>query len=331
MCARLRNLPYHNLLQTALFKIGIFMKTCVEGLLTGDFYKALLDSIFDAVYTVDVNGNIVYWNESCARITGYSAREMLGRRYNETNFSCNANGEHNPEERNSNGIAIVLKTGMPGTWRGYVQRKNGQRIPVQSHVSVMHNPSGEIVGAVEVFRDISAHVSLEEAHRQVLQVSRKDQLTGLYNRTAITALFKAEIERSRRYNQPLAAIMMDIDHFKRVNDRYGHDAGDRVLAKIGSILLFNLRKPDAVGRWGGEEFLIIAPGDDLAAAEQLAERVRQYVEAISSIGVPEHITASFGVAQLQPDQGQDQLLYVADMALYKAKTAGRNQVAVGYE
>jgi diguanylate cyclase (GGDEF)-like protein len=193
----------------------------------------------------------------------------------------------------------------------------------------MLNKSGLVIGAVEVFRDISAHVSLEEAHRQVLQVSRKDQLTGLYNRTAISELFKAEIERSRRYDQPLAAIMMDIDHFKRVNDRYGHDAGDRVLAKIGSILSFNLRKPDAVGRWGGEEFLIIAPGDDLVAAEQLAERMRKYVEEISSIGIPEQVTASFGVAQLQAEQGQDQLLFVADMALYKAKNTGRNQVAVG--
>ena len=166
------------------------MKACVEDLLTGDFYKALLDSIFDAVYTVDVHGNIVYWNESCARITGYTAKEMLGQRYNETTFSCDDTGEHNPGAHQNNGISIVLKTGMPGTWRGYVQRKSGQRIPVESHVSVMHNKSGLVIGAVEVFRDISAHVSLEEAHRQVLQISRKDQLTGLYNRTAINELFK---------------------------------------------------------------------------------------------------------------------------------------------
>jgi len=296
--------------------------------MTGDFYKTLLDSIFDAIYAVDVDGRIVYWNESCSRITGYSVEEMLGQRYNETTFTYDDTGGHNPGAHNNTGIAIVLKTGMSGTWRGYVQRKNGQRIPIESHVSVMHNQSGLVIGAVEVFRDISAYVSLEDAHRQVLQVSRKDQLTGLYNRTAINELFKAEIERSRRYNQSLAAIMMDIDHFKRVNDRYGHESGDKVLAKIGSILVSNLRTPDAVGRWGGEEFLIIAPGDDLAAAAQLAERMRKYVEEITVAGIPEQITASFGVAQLQPEQSQDQLLFMADKALYEAKNTGRNRVSV---
>ena len=160
-------------------------------------------------------------------------------------------------------------------------------------------------------------------------MSRKDQLTGLYNRSAISDLFKAELDRSCRYNQPFSVVMVDIDFFKRINDRYGHDAGDRVLAKMGSILSFNLRKPDAVGRWGGEEFLIIAPGSDARAASHLAERIRKIINEIPETDVPERITASFGVAQLQPNQSHDQLIFVADKALYQAKNNGRDRVEIG--
>lgn len=228
----------------------------------------------------------------------------------------------------THGISIVLETGMPGTWKGYVCRKNGQRIPVESHISAIRNDKEQITGAIEVFRDISAHVSLEDAHRQLLQMSRKDQLTGLFNRSAISDLLKAEIERSRRYKQFLSVVMIDIDHFKRVNDHYGHDAGDKVLARIGSVLTHNLRQPDAVGRWGGEEFLVIVPNNGAEAAAHLAERIREFIKKKPIEEVPGPITASFGVAQLRPEQGPDQLLYQADMALYQAKRDGRDRVVI---
>jgi len=228
-------------------------------LLNADFYKILLDSIFDAFYTVDIEGRIMYWNESCQRITGYTAEEMIGQSYRESSFRYDPDSENLDKTAIGGGIDIVLKNGLPGTWKGYIRRKNGQRIPIESHISAIRDENNQIIGVGEVFRDISAHVALEQAHRQVLQISRKDQLTGLYNRTAITELLKAEIDRARRYNQPLCVIMADIDHFKRINDRYGHDAGDKVLAKIGSILNFNTRKPDAAGRWGGGRIPFSSP------------------------------------------------------------------------
>jgi len=302
------------------------MDTCSAELLCDDFYKTLLDSIFDAVYTVGSDGKITYWNDSCSRITGYSAQEVIGQLYSDVPFA------HNMEKTDSaapdGGVDIVLKTGMPGTWKGFVQRKNGQRIPVESHISAIRDKLGDIIGAVEVFRDISAHVSLEQAHRQLLHFARKDQLTGLYNRAATSELLKAEVERSSRYQQPLSVVMVDIDHFKRINDLYGHDSGDKVLAKIGNTFTFNLRNPDTMGRWGGEEFLIIAPGSDAQAAANFAERLRVLIEEIPLTEVPEQITASFGVAQLTKGQIPDKLLFQADQALYKAKETGRNKVVI---
>ncbi|MFC1783774.1 diguanylate cyclase [Planctomycetota bacterium] len=297
--------------------------------LPGAFYKALLDSLFDAVYTVDRRGVISYWNQSCERITGYTAADVLGQPLRDTCFTQEEKENHVGKQRR--GIEIVLETGMPGTWKGYVRRKNGQRIPIESHISAIRDEGGEILGAVEVFRDTSAHQSLETAHRQLLQMSRKDQLTSLYNRSAVRELLEAEMDRSRRYEQSLSVVMMDIDHFKRVNDRYGHDAGDKVLSKVGAILAYNLRKPDIVGRWGGEEFLIVAPSSDKDMARQLSERMRNYIKEIAEGEIPTSITASFGVAQMNNDQSLDELLYVADMALYEAKRSGRDRVVVGKE
>lgn len=303
------------------------MEKCVTTLLTDHFYKTLLDSIFDAVYVVDALGRVMYWNDCCARITGYLPEEMIGKHYTETPFG-------NMEQQNSlscsqhGGIAIALDTGMPGTWKGYVRRKNEQRLPIESHVSEIRDQSGKVIGAIEVFRDISAYVALEQAHHELLLLSRKDQLTSLNNRTAISNFLKAEIARAQRYQTPLSVIMVDIDHFKRFNDRYGHDVGDKVLAKVSSVLLHNLRKPDMVGRWGGEEFLIIAPNSTAEAAGTLAERIRSLIKKIQDRDLPEEITASFGVAAFTDRINMDQMLFNADMAMYEAKESGRDRVVI---
>lgn len=294
--------------------------------LTGEFYKTLLDSLFDAVYTVDQAGEVTYWNQSCVRLTGYLSAEVIGH---DLRDSCFVQDETSRKEDQRRGVDIVLETGMPGTWKGYIRRKNGQRIPVESHLSAIRDEGGNITGAVEVLRDISALLSLETAHCQLLQMSRKDQLTGLYNRASISEFLKAEIERSRRYQQPLSVVMVDIDHFKRVNDALGHDAGDKVLSKVAAVLGHNLRKPDVVGRWGGEEFLLLAPGSEARAAEKLSERLRQQLKEIPGSEIAAPITACFGVAELEAEQSPDDLLYVADMALYEAKRLGRDRVIIG--
>ncbi|MBN2211124.1 MAG: GGDEF domain-containing protein [Sedimentisphaerales bacterium] len=294
--------------------------------LTDSFYKTLLDSLFDAVFVVDAEGIITYWNKSCERITGYPAEEMIGNNYLETPFAR----LDDEQTQKPGGIAIAMEQGLPGTWKGYVRRKNGQRIPVESHISPLSDETGALIGAAEVLRDISAHVALEQAHQQVLAMSRKDQLTGLLNRGAINDVLKTEIERCRRYHQSLSVVMIDIDHFKHINDRHGHEAGDRVLAKLGAIFLHNLRQPDVVGRWGGEEFLIIAPGSRDEQAAELAQRLRRYINAVAPPDVPETISASFGVTQFQAYQSLDQLLYVADMAMYQAKNTGRDRVVIAY-
>jgi two-component system cell cycle response regulator len=157
-----------------------------------------------------------------------------------------------------------------------------------------------------------------------------DALTGIWNRRAILELLQSELSRSKRVRTPLAVIMADLDHFKRINDTYGHPAGDVVLCEASRRMTQNLRVYDAMGRYGGEEFLIVAPGCGKAEATHVADRLREAMcETPFNLGpTPQFVTVSLGVAAAEPGTDMESLLGSADKALYEAKHNGRNIVSV---
>lgn len=171
----------------------------------------------------------------------------------------------------------------------------------------------------------------EQLHRALARVEALDEqattdaTTGLANRwVAQEALVRARAG-SRRTGRPVSVVLMDLDRFKSVNDRFGHAVGDEVLQVVGEQLMEQVREADLVARWGGEEFLLILPNTHRAEAAWLAERCRAAIAAAEPAGVP--MTATFGVAELTPDEDLDSLLHRADEVLYAAKAAGRDQVA----
>jgi two-component system, cell cycle response regulator len=156
-----------------------------------------------------------------------------------------------------------------------------------------------------------------------------DMLTGLLNRRAFLEWAVRELRRADRYNDALSCIILDVDHFKLINDRHGHASGDAVLAFVGQLLPKAVRSCDVVARWGGEEFVLALPSTPLAGAMLVAERARRDLEAASvqnSSGTAIPVTASFGVAQLISGESIDQLIDRADRAMYAAKSGGRNRV-----
>lgn len=162
-----------------------------------------------------------------------------------------------------------------------------------------------------------------------LQVeANTDLLTGILNRRALQQVAEEEVARSLRYGQPLSLLLLDLDRFKSLNDRFGHDMGDRALQLSASSFRDSLRSSDRVARWGGEEFLVLLPSTGLAEASLLAQRLRRNIEELTlPSGVePVRWTVSVGVAQLEPGQGWIELLARADKALYRAKEEGRNRV-----
>lgn len=194
-------------------------------------------------------------------------------------------------------------------------------------------PDGRLV-RLEIATDISdikqLQAQLRNAQHRAEQLAHEDTLTGLANRRALFALAQSAIEQARRLGHPIALIGLDADHFKRVNDQHGHAAGDAVLKALAATLRSMTRASDICARVGGEEFAIVLPGTDLAAATELAERLRQ---AIANLRVEYQgkqllLTCSFGVtASNQGAASLEQLLSVADIATYRAKREGRNRVA----
>lgn len=176
-----------------------------------------------------------------------------------------------------------------------------------------------IIDAARLFWEI------DKQNKILQELAVTDELTGLSNRHLFEIKVQAEIKRSARYHESLSLIMFDIDYFKRVNDTWGHQTGDVALKSLASITRELIREPDNLFRWGGEEFVILAPHTDLAGAEAMAEKLRSLVE---SYMFPEvgSLTVSFGVAEWQMGQSKEQWFKQADQALYRAKNTGRNRV-----
>jgi len=157
--------------------------------------------------------------------------------------------------------------------------------------------------------------------------SETDPLTGLRNRTGFDELYEQELARSRRYGQALSVVLVDVDHFKRVNDEFGHPTGDRVLQQVARLLLDNARNVDTVVRWGGEEMLVLCPITDSTQAQILAKRLLQAVRE-HDFGIGRPVTLSAGVATLTPEGESGHMFEQVDAALYQAKTQGRDRVVV---
>ena len=170
-----------------------------------------------------------------------------------------------------------------------------------------------------------------EAEARLRELATTDPLSGLWNRRHFQALAEAELERARRQGSALAVVLADIDHFKQVNDRHGHDAGDHVIRHVSRHLREQLRAGDLIGRWGGEEFILLLPGCDAPGAAQLCERMRQHIARTpcNTSGQPIPVTVSFGVMPLPLDEPFEQAVRRADGALYRAKNAGRDRVVAG--
>lgn len=176
---------------------------------------------------------------------------------------------------------------------------------------------------------LRANRELAESEQASRRVSLTDTLTGVGNRRHFDETLATEVERAWRYGQRLSLVLLDIDNFKRVNDNWGHEAGDHVLRRVGALLRETLRRSDHVSRFGGEEFVVLMPGLGQDEAQVLAERIRGLLATLPMGKLP-GITASFGVASLAPDERGESLFARADAALYRAKAGGRNRV-VGWD
>lgn len=263
--------------------------------------------------TTDRTGKIIRASQAFSDITGYSKEELIGKRHNLIRHP------DMPQELYKK-LWQTINSGK--VWQGEIknQRKDGSYYWVDSTISPVFDQDGNIKEFTSIRQDITDKKKVEE-------LSITDQLTRLHNRHKIDQVFQDEIQRAQRYKSPFSVILFDIDHFKHTNDNFGHDVGDIVLQKFAEILKETVRQTDFTGRWGGEEFIILAPETSEEQALILAEKVRAAIEAFDFCIVG-HKTASFGVSTFSAEDSQNTLLKKADEALYNSKRNGRNQVSV---
>lgn len=283
-------------------------------------FFAIFDNVRDyAIYTITLDGKIDEWNQSVQRYGGWLAEDVQGR-----DLSLFLP----PDDPGQPGIDRLLaearRTGAVET-EGWRIRRDGSCLWENTVITALPDETGAVRGFVVVSRDITERKRREDDLKLLANV---DPLTGAYNRRQGDALLLAEFARRARDGQSFAVLMMDIDHFKEVNDRFGHAAGDAVLCALVRDGQKALRSVDFLARWGGEEFLVVLPNTDAPAAMLAAERVRAALAA-TKVVAPDlttiRFTVSVGVAEPITDN-PGELLRRADLALYAAKTGGRNRV-----
>jgi diguanylate cyclase (GGDEF)-like protein/PAS domain S-box-containing protein len=284
-------------------------------------FRAIAQTAVDAIILADSNGNIIFWNESAGKIFGYTEQEILGG-------SLSILMPEQYRKGHQQGLERIKSTGQSEYIGRIIEmsglRKTGDIFPIELSVAMWR--AGKEIFFSGIVRDITKRKQMES---EMHILATTDTLTHVFNRIKYTELMQREIERARRYDHPLSMIMFDIDHFKRVNDTYGHMVGDYVLCTLAQLVKENLRETDFLVRWGGEEFVIIAPETDLRKAGNLAERIRQASESYQFDKVG-RITVSFGVAEFHKDDTEDVLIKRVDDAMYMAKKKGRNRVEVGF-
>ncbi len=203
---------------------------------------------------------------------------------------------------------------------------------VEIYTYPLLDAGSQVSHVIEYMRDVTDRKVAEEEKQELIEklerLSKTDELTAVFNKRAIMERLDYELDRARRYHLPLSLIICDLDHFKQINDTLGHDAGDKVLRVMAQSLVGALRKTDIIGRFGGDEFLIILPQTPLEGAAEFAERLRQKVQDINyHCEITIQTTLSMGIAAYEGNPDPNALIRRADTALYAAKKAGRNKTA----
>ena len=289
-----------------------------EARATSQLLAQALDATQDAVMIANAQGEIEFVNHGFELITGYSRVEALGQ-----NPAMLKSGEHT--EAFYGRLWAAIQSGQ--TFRAvFINRhKQGHLIHCEETVSPIRDAGGAVTHFVSVIRDQTARAHTEQTLRE--QATR-DPLTDLLNRRAGEWQLERAFLAAREGQKPFCLIMADVDHFKAINDTWGHPAGDQVLQRVAAVLRTGVRDTDSVVRWGGEEFLLVLSNCEQAAALLQAERLRERV-ADAEQGEMGRVTVSMGVAELQRGETLANLMERVDQALYQAKHAGRNQVSGG--
>ena len=290
-----------------------------------DLQQVLLDTLFEGVYVVDRDRRIIYWSPGAEALTGYAAQETVGK---VCSLDCRAPSDEAACLLCNTSCLFTpaLQSGKSGQAEMTFQHKNGRRITVNARVAPVRDSAGEIVGALQVFTDITRVRAIERRAVELEKLAFRDFLTGLPNRRYTDHKVQQAVEDCRDFGRSYGLLMIDLDHFKRINDDHGHFAGDALLQALARSMELGLRAHDMVGRWGGEEFLVLAADATLDSLAELAERCRTIIGgcSIDCSGSRLHVTASLGATMIEKHDNAERAIGRADSLMYCSKKKGGN-------
>jgi len=295
-----------------------------------DFYKCLAENAFDGMMQVDIEGYIVAWNKGAERMFGHMAKNVIGTRYQDQSIKQLAeNGDLLSSARLP--VFLTLRDGQLREDHAYIQHLEGYRISVLIRVVPILNNKNKIIGAMQIFNDSRTLIAAREERKRVEQTIFFDGLTGIGNRSHIENRIRFALADYEVSKVEFCVLFIDIDHFKQLNDSYGHLAGDKVLRFIANTLRNNLRATDSCGRWGGEEFLAVILDINLEGVKVVAEKIRGLIEQAKIqdgdriLGV----TISIGASVSHPGDTVESIIRRTDELMYQSKQNGRNRVTTG--
>jgi diguanylate cyclase (GGDEF)-like protein/PAS domain S-box-containing protein len=302
----------------------------VDSFRDSEIFRELLDYVSDGVYFVDPSRRIKYWNKSAENITGYSAEEVTG-------ISCaddilvHVNDEGVSLCQGECPLAATMKDGCVRCNVVYLRHKDGHRIPVQVSTAALKDGNGTVVGGLETFSDHTTVMSALQEAAELKEIALLCPLTGIGNRRYCDRMLEQRLNERKRNHTTLGVLLFDVDHFKLVNDNYGHPVGDIVLKMVAKTLMHGLRTYDFLGRWGGEEFLILLPNVVPAETVKTANRLRSLVKQSASKISQQHlqVTVSCGATNAYSDDTPETIFTRVDKLLYESKANGRNRVTFG--
>lgn len=288
-------------------------------------FREIVESARDVIivtqsYPIDAPGpEIVYVNKAFTELTGYALEDVLGK-------NPRILQSKGTDEKTKKIIRQGLEQKIPVRVTIMNYSKTGEEYWLDLSILPLKNSEGVVTHFVAIERDVTEQKNIE---KKLETLSRTDPLTELINRRAFNVISENEFSRFRRNGHAYAILMLDIDHFKQINDKYGHATGDVVIKTIAQLCETKLRLHDTVARIGGEEFCILLPDTDKQTAYKMAEKLREIIAntAVATTDGVVSITISIGVSVVQSDDiDQTAALKRADENLYKAKNAGRNRV-----
>jgi len=293
------------------------------------FALELLDHLNDGVYVVDRSRKITFWNRGAQAITGWAPRDVVGQACPDAVLR-HVDADGNELCRTGCPLTAALADEAPHRADVFLHHRAGHRVPVRVEAVPVRDASGAVVGVVEVFTDQTERMEAIRRVEELTEIVYLDPLTGIGNRRYAEVVLEEKMAELSRYGFRFGVLFVDVDRFKEVNDRHGHEVGDTVLKTVAATLARSARSLDFVGRWGGEEFVVLLSNVTDFTLPLVADRARRLVERseVPTPAGPLTVTISVGATIVRKGEEATEILRRADALMYEAKAAGRNRVVV---